>query len=56
MLRQEKAQAETRECTFRPKINNRSERLMNERSETLKALNLSAHEQLYQDSVRRQQK
>lgn len=41
-------------CTFKPAINKRSDTLMSERSETLKALKLSAHAQLYQDAVRRQ--
>jgi hypothetical protein len=56
MLRKEKEEAETRECTFKPAISKRSDRLMSERADTLKSLNLSAHQQLYQDSLRRQQK
>lgn len=48
--------AEVRECTFRPRINHVSDRLMSERSETLRTLKLSAHEQLFQDAVRRQLK
>lgn len=56
MLRREKEEAEVRECTFRPAISGRSERLMVERSQTLRSLNVSAHQQLYQDAVRRQQK
>ncbi|GBF98697.1 hypothetical protein Rsub_11411 [Raphidocelis subcapitata] len=55
-LRREREQAEARECTFRPAISRRSDRLMADRSETLKALNVSAHHQLYQDSLRRQAK
>lgn len=53
-LRQEKEVAEVKECTFRPKINNRSDRLMSERSETMKNLSIRAHDQLFQDAVRRQ--
>ncbi|KAF6256830.1 hypothetical protein COO60DRAFT_1656523 [Scenedesmus sp. NREL 46B-D3] len=56
MLRREKEADEVKECTFRPQLNNRSERLMTERSQTLRSLNVSAHQQLYQDAVRRQQK
>jgi hypothetical protein len=55
-LRKERAEAEARECTFRPAISRRSDRLMAERADTLKNLNVSAHQQLYQDSLRRQQK
>lgn len=56
MLRREKEEAEVRECTFKPQISGRSERLMTERSQTLRSLNVSAHQQLYQDAIRRQQK
>eukprot|EP00878_Enallax_costatus_P029279 GHUV01031729.1.p1 GENE.GHUV01031729.1~~GHUV01031729.1.p1 ORF type:complete len:246 (+),score=86.04 GHUV01031729.1:1192-1929(+) len=56
MLRREKEEAEMRECSFKPQLNNRSERLMTERSHTLRSMNVSAHQQLYQDAVRRQQK
>lgn len=56
MLRKEKEEAETRECTFKPAISKRSDKLMSERSDTLRTLNVSAHQQLYQDSLRRQQK
>ncbi|KAI8463811.1 MAG: hypothetical protein J3K34DRAFT_135272 [Monoraphidium minutum] len=56
MLRKEKEEAETRECTFRPAISKRSDKLMADRSDTLRSLNVSAHQQLYQDSLRRQQK
>ncbi|GBF97125.1 hypothetical protein Rsub_10136 [Raphidocelis subcapitata] len=56
MLRREREEAETRECTFKPAISKRSDKLMSERADTLRSLNLSAHQQLYQDSLRRQQK
>jgi hypothetical protein len=56
MLRREREEAETRECTFKPVISKRSDKLMTERADTLRSLNLSAHQQLYQDSLRRQQK
>jgi len=44
------------ECTFKPKVNNTSAVLMADRSETLQMLRMSAHEQLFQDALRRQQK
>lgn len=56
MLRREKQEAEVKECTFKPQLNTRSEKLMTERSHTLRSLNVSAHQQLYQDAIRRQQK
>lgn len=56
LLRREKEEAETRECTFKPAISKRSDKLMSERADTLRSLNMSAHHQLYQDSLRRQQK
>jgi hypothetical protein len=55
-LRRDKEEAETRECTFKPAISKRSDKLMADRSDTLRSLNVSAHQQLYQDSLRRQQK
>lgn len=36
MLKKEKEEAAIRECTFRPQINHRSDRLMAERSEILR--------------------
>lgn len=36
MLKKEKEEAAVRECTFRPQINHRSDRLMAERSEILR--------------------
>lgn len=56
MLRREKEEAEMKECSFKPQLNTRSEKLMTERSHTLRSMNVSAHQQLYQDAVRRQQK
>ncbi|KAF8057295.1 hypothetical protein HT031_006103 [Scenedesmus sp. PABB004] len=55
-LRREKEEAEVAECTFKPSLNGRSQRLMTERAATLRSLNVSAHQQLYQDAVRRQAK
>eukprot|EP00879_Flechtneria_rotunda_P016181 GHRR01016925.1.p1 GENE.GHRR01016925.1~~GHRR01016925.1.p1 ORF type:complete len:770 (+),score=302.29 GHRR01016925.1:355-2664(+) len=55
-LRREKAEAAVKECTFKPQLSTGSEKLMKERSQTLNSLNVSAHQQLYQDAVRRQQK
>ena len=36
MLKQQQEEAASRECTFRPVINHRSDRLMSERSEVLR--------------------
>jgi hypothetical protein len=55
-LRRAREEAEAKECTFKPAISKRSDKLMADRSDTLKTLNVSAHHQLYQDSLRRQQK
>ncbi|KAI8475815.1 MAG: hypothetical protein J3K34DRAFT_478827 [Monoraphidium minutum] len=55
-LRKSKEEAETRECTFRPALCRKSDRLMMERTDTFRALHVSPHQQLYQDSLRRQQK
>jgi hypothetical protein len=52
-LIRERREAEARACTFHPAISRRSDKLMAGRVETLRALNVSAHHQLYQDSVRR---
>ena len=56
MLRKEKEEAETRECTFRPAISRKSDKMMARRADTLRSLKVSAHQQLYQDSLRRKQK
>lgn len=48
--------AQLDECTFKPKVNPTSAALMADRSETLQMLRMSAHEQLFQDALRRQQK
>lgn len=52
-LRFEKELAETAECTFTPSISRRSDRLMAHRSAALRACNLSPHQTLYQDGLRR---
>ncbi len=44
------------ECTFKPKINKYSSAMMQERTLAQQTLNLSTHEQLFADAVRRQQK
>lgn len=36
MLKQQQEEAAVKECTFQPVINNRSDRLMSERSEVLR--------------------
>ncbi|KAL3139442.1 hypothetical protein ABBQ38_003772 [Trebouxia sp. C0009 RCD-2024] len=53
MLKQQQEEAAIRECTFCPVINHRSDRLMSERSEVLREHQIAAHEQLYQDAIRR---
>ncbi|KAG2497694.1 hypothetical protein HYH03_004431 [Edaphochlamys debaryana] len=55
-LRSQREAAEVAECTFRPRINKHSDSLMNERAETLKVLNITHHEQLFADALRRQAK
>ncbi len=48
--------SQLKECTFRPRINKQSAALMADRTMAQQALNLSAHEQLFADAMRRQQK
>eukprot|EP00201_Polytomella_parva_P004719 CAMPEP_0175073044 /NCGR_PEP_ID=MMETSP0052_2-20121109/20299_1 /TAXON_ID=51329 ORGANISM="Polytomella parva, Strain SAG 63-3" /NCGR_SAMPLE_ID=MMETSP0052_2 /ASSEMBLY_ACC=CAM_ASM_000194 /LENGTH=814 /DNA_ID=CAMNT_0016340721 /DNA_START=84 /DNA_END=2525 /DNA_ORIENTATION=- len=55
-LRRQREMEEISECTFRPRINKTSESLMAQRSETLKILNISHYDQLFQDAIRRQKK
>ncbi|KXZ44639.1 hypothetical protein GPECTOR_64g133 [Gonium pectorale] len=55
-LRAQREEAELAECTFKPRINKNSDALMTERAETLKALNITHHEQLFADALRRQAK
>ncbi|KAF5842487.1 hypothetical protein DUNSADRAFT_6731 [Dunaliella salina] len=55
-LKANREKAELDECTFKPKVNATSAALMADRSETLQMLRMSAHEQLFQDALRRQQK
>lgn len=55
-MQSHREQAELNECSFKPKINATSAALMADRSETLQMLHMSAHEQLFQDALRRQQK
>ena len=43
-------------CTFHPESNKNSDQMMSERAQTLKTLNITPHEQLFQDAVRRQNK
>jgi hypothetical protein len=37
-----------KECTFRPRVNKTSAQMMSDRAEALKALNVTAHDQLFQ--------
>jgi hypothetical protein len=37
-----------KECTFRPRVNKTSAHMMSDRAEALKALNVTAHDQLFQ--------
>ena len=43
MLKQQQEEAATRECTFHPVINHRSDRLMAERSEVLRVCSIPCH-------------
>eukprot|EP00798_Chlamydomonas_sp_ICE-L_P002715 gene2715-12588_t len=54
--KRQKEMVDEAECTFQPKINRSSAVMMAERSHTLKMLQMSAHEQLFQDATRRRQK
>eukprot|EP00955_Chlamydomonas_euryale_P086213 364197-Chlamydomonas_euryale.AAC.57 len=47
---------QVKECTFRPRIDARSRALMSERDGLLRAYQITAHEQLFQDAIRRQAK
>ncbi|MEW5317077.1 MAG: hypothetical protein WDW38_008408 [Sanguina aurantia] len=55
-LRTQQEVAEISECTFKPVLNRASVAMMAERSETLRSLNITHHEQLFQDAMRRQSK
>ncbi|BDA47284.1 hypothetical protein COCOBI_10-1300 [Coccomyxa sp. Obi] len=55
MLR-EAEELQEKECTFAPIIDKRSDRLMTQRAVVLKERHISAHEQLYQESMRRLQR
>ncbi|GAX82985.1 hypothetical protein CEUSTIGMA_g10412.t1 [Chlamydomonas eustigma] len=55
-MRSMKEKEEVQECTFRPVINNKSRVMMSEREEMLREMRMSAHEQLFQDAIRRQHK
>ncbi len=44
------------ECTFKPVINHKSRAMMSDREELLREMRMSAHEQLFQDAIRRQHK
>ncbi|KAK9823252.1 hypothetical protein WJX72_001357 [[Myrmecia] bisecta] len=53
MIKRDREADDLKECTFRPAINSRSDRLMADRSEVLKEHKITAHEQLFQDAIRR---
>eukprot|EP00873_Tetraselmis_striata_P024111 jgi/Tetstr1/444375/TSEL_032265.t2 len=54
MMRLEDAAKEVKECTFAPAINKQSKRMMSQRTEVLREHRITAHEQLFQDAIRRQ--
>lgn len=49
-------QMELKECTFKPRINRQSVAMMSERTLAQQMLNMTTHEQLFADAIRRQQK
>ena len=53
-IKKDMEKKELSECTFRPKINTRSKKMMRGRVEALRDRGLSHHEQLYFDASRRQ--
>ena len=52
-LRREKEAAEVADCTFKPKLSQRSREIMRQRTDMLKAAQATTHDQLYQDAERR---
>eukprot|EP00887_Chlorella_sp_A99_P002366 scaffold10.g2366.t1 len=56
VIRREQAEAEVAECTFRPAVCGRSARLVAARQQILRDSGIAPHEQLYNDSLRRQLK
>jgi CRISPR/Cas system CMR subunit Cmr6 (Cas7 group RAMP superfamily) len=48
MMRIEDKAKEVEECTFAPKINKQSKKMMNQRTEVLREHRITAHEQLFQ--------
>ena len=55
-MKQEREKRELQECTFKPRINRRSEALVAERTQALQEYNIKAHEQLYQDAAARKER
>ena len=52
-LKKMEAEEELQKCSFRPHINKRSDKLMHDRMCALRAFNMTAHDQLFQDAQRR---
>ncbi|KAI3431406.1 hypothetical protein D9Q98_004459 [Chlorella vulgaris] len=52
-IRQEQDDAEVKECSFRPAINSKSSRMVQQRQQILKESGIAGYEQLYNDSMRR---
>lgn len=55
-LRKDKEDKEVDQCTFKPVIDSKSDKIVKELKERVNALDITAHEQLFLDAVRRQQK
>ena len=55
-MKREREERELKECTFKPRINRRSETLVAERTEALREYDIQTHEQLYQDAAARKER
>ena len=55
-MKREREERELKECTFKPRINRRSETLVAERTEALREYDIRTHEQLYQDAAARKER
>ncbi|KAL4440425.1 hypothetical protein ABPG75_003426 [Micractinium tetrahymenae] len=55
-IRREQDAAEVAECSFRPQINAKSARMVEQRQQILRESGLAGYEQLYNDSMRRRMK
>ena len=56
MMRREKEMQEMEECTFKPKISQRSKQIVGQRTRALNQHGIPLHEQLYQEAEQRQRR